>query len=212
LSNKKKIVVGAAVAVSLLGTGATLAVWTDGATVNTAQAATGHLRVDLSAVQAFDVSALQRPTTAAGVLVGWDVSGAELASPSAIDLAVFRFSPQDRVRVVAPIDVQLQGANLLAQLDVTASASLPGQGFVIENVGIVQNVANVAAAAAWDGTGGINPQAYLIAPDGNDPFATNAGFAVFDIRFNAAGLGSQGLTAVAVLDQISASLTQVRQG
>jgi len=121
----------AAIAVGALAlAGGSLALWTDTAELTNDGVATGHLDLDTSALVAYDVSSLIR-YDGTDTYTGTDF--ADIAPQVITDYSNFKFVPEDTVRLVMPIAVDVEGNNLVAELDVTAANyTAPGHGFTVD--------------------------------------------------------------------------------
>jgi len=115
----------------LLG-GGSYALWSDTVDAPTINVTTGHLDLAKTVESYWDISPYQGPK-GDGTFTYTDGSAHVIASASA-----FRFSPGDKVRVVLPVQADIEGTNLQAKLTTTIATGLGGHGFTVANAGITK--------------------------------------------------------------------------
>lgn len=133
--NKKAtgFVAGAA-GVALLMSGATYALWSDSADVDGGAITSGNLEVNF----------LEH---------SWeDVSGDRKDSPHKIDLDDFKIVPGDTVLGTFPVDVGLEGENLVAELSFVGGGSPVGE--LAEGLEVTYTVLDAEDEEVASGTGG----------------------------------------------------------
>ena len=130
MQTRTKVLVASAAVAALTLAGGTLALWSDSDTVDV-DVTSGHLDLLVDELTAWDVSSFVR--SAGG---GEYHAGSEFeATPAAvaIDVETFKFVPEDVVRLLVPVDVDLLGDNLVANLDVTLADDLEANGFSVDS-------------------------------------------------------------------------------
>jgi len=199
--NKNKFTASVVTASLLLLGGGTYALWSQTETLNPVSVQSGILGAELDDAVYFDASAFRGPSVENNVL-SWAEDEGTLANADPIaDPSAFLFSPEDRVEIVVPVDVTLDGTNLAAALSTSISPVLANQGFSL--TGKLVTADNEAAALTATGTTTKN-----FVEDGT-------AYVVLDVTFDGTGAyGDEGAHMEVDLENLlttaNVTVTQVR--
>ncbi|QCB92924.1 alternate-type signal peptide domain-containing protein [Cellulomonas shaoxiangyii] len=210
MQNKTKGILAGVAGVALLTSGATFALWTDSGTAAGGTITNGRLDVNAAAVATWA-----------------DVSADRTDRGHAItDLATWRMVPGDTIEGTQALDVALEGDNLVASLVVdSTAATLPTGVTVTYQVLAGATGTTVLAETRELGT---DSTVRLAAPRAGQAAGapTNTGTTlvgatldgvadlrvVYRVAFDATTAGQVSATAQSVIQGLTATLTQTRQG